>query len=169
MPKFKEKCKRISTKLEQWLTFIINENLEEISMMDNKYIQKAVYNLEKSGNINKDKNAAHDYFMYSRMLFEHNQIGDYLGYKELDARAQNAVDIQAQQVKSIRDKLKEIFLSLHPNTSNTSGLSNADNQKTLGYEIKDDFDLSKAADYELAEDTLKTYKQGYMRSLENLI
>lgn len=135
----------------------------------NKYIQKAVYNLEKSGNINKDKNAARDYFMYSRMLFEHNQIGDYLGYKELDARAQNAVDIQAQQVKSIRDKLKEIFLSLHPNTSNTSGLSNADNQKTLGYEIKDDFDLSKAADYELAEDTLKTYKQGYMRSLENLI
>ncbi len=118
----------------------------------NKYIQKAVYNLEKSGNINKDKNAARDYFMYSRMLFEHNQIGDYLGYKELDARAQNAVDIQAQQVKSIREKLKEIFSSLNHDIVNI-----------------DDFDLSKASDYKEAEDTLKTYKEGYMRRLENLI
>ncbi len=116
----------------------------------NKYIQKAIYNLERSGNIDKDKNAARDYFMYSRMLFEHNQIGDYLGYKELDVQAQRALELQEQQVKGVRDKLKEIF-------------------NALGYDISDDFDLSNASDYKNAEDTLKKYKQGYMRRLENLI
>lgn len=46
LPKFKEKCKRISSRLEQWLTFIVNENLEEVSMIDNEYIQKAEEELE---------------------------------------------------------------------------------------------------------------------------
>lgn len=46
LSKFKEKCKRISTKLEQWLTFIINENVEEIKMVNNKYIKKAEKELE---------------------------------------------------------------------------------------------------------------------------
>ena len=41
LPKFKEKCKRISNELEEWLTFIQNDNLEEIRMIDNKYVQKA--------------------------------------------------------------------------------------------------------------------------------
>ena len=41
LPKFKKKCKRISNALEQWLTFILNENVEAIRMIDNKYIQKA--------------------------------------------------------------------------------------------------------------------------------
>lgn len=41
LTKFKEKCKRISNKLEQWLTFIKNENVEEIRMIDNKLVQKA--------------------------------------------------------------------------------------------------------------------------------
>ena len=46
LSKFKKKCKRISTKLEQWLTFIINENMEEINMVDNKYVKKAEKELE---------------------------------------------------------------------------------------------------------------------------
>ena len=46
LSKFKEKCKRISTKLEQWLTFIINENMEEIRMVNNEYIKKAEEELE---------------------------------------------------------------------------------------------------------------------------
>lgn len=46
LPKFKEKCKRISSKLEQWLTFIVNDSLEEVSMIDNKYVQKAEEELE---------------------------------------------------------------------------------------------------------------------------
>ncbi len=41
LTKFEEKCKRISDKLEQWLTFIKNENVEEIRMIDNKLVQKA--------------------------------------------------------------------------------------------------------------------------------
>ena len=46
LPKFKEKCKRISSKLEEWLTFIQNENLEEIRMSNNKYVKKAEEELE---------------------------------------------------------------------------------------------------------------------------
>ena len=41
LPKFKEKCKRVQNELEGWLTFIQNDNVEEIRMIDNEYIQKA--------------------------------------------------------------------------------------------------------------------------------
>lgn len=46
LPKFKEKCKRISSKLDEWLTFIKNENMEAIRMIDNKHIKKAEEELE---------------------------------------------------------------------------------------------------------------------------
>jgi len=46
LPKFKQKCKRVSSKLEEWLTFMINENLEEIKMSNNKYVKKAEEELE---------------------------------------------------------------------------------------------------------------------------
>lgn len=41
LPKFRKKCKRISSKLDEWLTFIINKNVEEIKMIKNEHIQKA--------------------------------------------------------------------------------------------------------------------------------
>lgn len=41
LPKFRKKCKRISNKLEEWLTFISNENMEEIRMIDNECVKKA--------------------------------------------------------------------------------------------------------------------------------
>ena len=41
LPKFKEKCKKISSKLEEWLTFIINENMEAIKMCKNENVKKA--------------------------------------------------------------------------------------------------------------------------------
>ena len=37
---------RISNKLEQWLTFIINDDVEEIKMIDNEFVQKAEDELE---------------------------------------------------------------------------------------------------------------------------
>ena len=46
LPKFKQKCKRISNKLEEWLTFISCKNLEEISMIENEYVKKAEEELE---------------------------------------------------------------------------------------------------------------------------
>lgn len=46
LPKFKKKCKRISSKLEEWLTFIINENMEAIKMSENENIKKAEEELE---------------------------------------------------------------------------------------------------------------------------
>ena len=52
LPKFKKQCKKISSKLDEWLTFIINENQEEISMIDNENIKKAEKELE---NLNGDE------------------------------------------------------------------------------------------------------------------
>lgn len=46
LTKFKRKCKRISSKIEQWLEFIVNENLEEIKMSNNQYVKKAEKELE---------------------------------------------------------------------------------------------------------------------------
>lgn len=46
IPKFKEKCKRITSKLDQWLAFIINENVEAIKMCDNDKVKKAEEELE---------------------------------------------------------------------------------------------------------------------------
>ncbi len=46
LPKFKKKCKRITNKLEEWLTFIINENMEAIKMSENENIKKAEEELE---------------------------------------------------------------------------------------------------------------------------
>ena len=51
LPKFKRKCQRISTKLEQWLTFFINE---EIKSMNNELVQKAEEELEY---LNSDEEA----------------------------------------------------------------------------------------------------------------
>ena len=46
LPKFKKKCKRISNKLEEWLSFISCKNLEEISMIENEYVKKTEEELE---------------------------------------------------------------------------------------------------------------------------
>lgn len=41
LPKFRKSCKRISNKLEEWLTFIQNDDKEKVRMIDNKHVQKA--------------------------------------------------------------------------------------------------------------------------------
>ena len=46
LPKFKQKCKRISNKLDEWLAFISLENMEELRMIENEKIKKAEEELE---------------------------------------------------------------------------------------------------------------------------
>ena len=46
LTKFKQKCKRISNKLEEWLTFISFENMEELKMIENEKVKKAEEELE---------------------------------------------------------------------------------------------------------------------------
>lgn len=46
LPKFQKQCKTISNKLDEWLTFIINENPEAIDMIENQNIKKAKKELE---------------------------------------------------------------------------------------------------------------------------
>lgn len=58
LPKFKRKCKRISSKLDEWLTFIINNNLEEISMINNEYVKKAEEELEYLNGDEKERELA---------------------------------------------------------------------------------------------------------------
>lgn len=46
LPKFRKNSKSVSKELREWLTFIENENLEEIAMSKNEYIKKAEQELE---------------------------------------------------------------------------------------------------------------------------
>lgn len=46
LPKFRKKCKTISSKLDEWLTFISLRNLEDLKMVDNKHVKKAEEELE---------------------------------------------------------------------------------------------------------------------------
>ena len=46
LPKFRKKCKRISSKLEEWLSFIKYDNMEELHMIKNEKIKKAEEELE---------------------------------------------------------------------------------------------------------------------------
>ena len=46
LPKFKQKCKRISNKLDEWLAFISLENMEELRMIENEKVKKAEEELE---------------------------------------------------------------------------------------------------------------------------
>ena len=46
LPKFKQKCKRISNKLDEWLVFISLENMEELRMIENEKVKKAEEELE---------------------------------------------------------------------------------------------------------------------------
>lgn len=41
LPKFQKQCKKISSKLDEWLTFIVNEDQEAINMIKNEKIKKA--------------------------------------------------------------------------------------------------------------------------------
>ncbi|MBR3133482.1 MAG: Rpn family recombination-promoting nuclease/putative transposase [Clostridia bacterium] len=46
LPKFRKKCKRISNKLEEWLSFIKYDNMEELHMIKNDKVKKAEEELE---------------------------------------------------------------------------------------------------------------------------
>ena len=46
LPKFRKKCKRISSKLEEWLSFIKYDNMEELHMIKNDKVKKAEEELE---------------------------------------------------------------------------------------------------------------------------
>ena len=46
LPKFKKEKRDLSNKLQQWLLFIENTNMEAIRMIDNKYVKKAEEELE---------------------------------------------------------------------------------------------------------------------------
>lgn len=46
LPKFRRKCKTISSKLDEWLTFISFEKWEELSMIENEHVKKAEEELE---------------------------------------------------------------------------------------------------------------------------
>ena len=46
LPKFQKQCKKISSKLDEWLTFIINEDQGALKMIKNDKIKKAEKELE---------------------------------------------------------------------------------------------------------------------------
>ena len=82
LPKFKKKCKHISSALEQWLTFIVNDDLEEIKNMDNELIQNAESKLEL---LNDDEEARE---IAERIADAERNERDALDYERKAGRAE---------------------------------------------------------------------------------
>ena len=118
LPKFEEKCKRISSKLEQWLTFIINDDVEEIKMIDNEFVQKAEDELEY---INSDEEER------ARARFRERAEWNYnAGMKSMFAEGR-AEGIKEQNIK-IAKKMLEQKLDIEI-IMNTTGLSKEEIEK----------------------------------------
>lgn len=116
----------------------------------NSALLKAVSMIKKSDKLDESESASHDYYMYSRFLFDRNQFGDYLDMVDIDDEAAKALVLQKTQVDELRAQLKEIL-------------------NRMGYTISDDFDLSNESDYKKVSDTLKKYKTAYLRQLTDLL
>lgn len=129
----------------------------------NRGLQKAIYNIKKSDKIDEDDNQSRNYFRYSRFLMEHNQFGDYLDNVVVLKKAEDALNLQQQQVDGLRKQLQDMFGQLEPKQ-----------------EISSDFDLSNGGtdckepknqdgDYCKAMNALKSVKNGAVRNLGDLI
>lgn len=106
LPKFKEKCKRISSKLDEWLTFIKNENLEEIHMIDNKHIKKAEEELEY---LTGDEEAKRLAFLREKAIRDEMAA---MAKARREGREEGKKELQKQTVKKMLAKSIDINLIL---------------------------------------------------------
>ena len=104
LPKFKEKCKRISNKLEEWLTFIVNDDVEAVKMIENEYVQKAEDELEY---INSDEEERMRAKFRERSEWKYNfDMESMLEYGKEQGRSEGKAEGRAEGMKE-QSKLKE--------------------------------------------------------------
>ena len=110
LPKFKRKCKHISSALEQWLTFIINDDLEEIKNMDNELIQNAESKLELLNNDEKAKEIAE--MLIDAERNERSALANARQEGHAEGRAKGRVEGIAQEKIEVVKKMLEKNLNI---------------------------------------------------------
>ena len=112
LPKFKKKCKHISTALEQWLTFIINDDLEEVKNMDNKLIHDAQSKLDLLNDSEEAREIA------ERIADAERNERDALDYERKAGIAEGISQKNLEIIKNMLAKNTDIeFISEVTNTS----------------------------------------------------
>ena len=108
LPKFKKKCKHISSALEQWLTFIINDDLEEIKNMDNELIQNAESKLELLNNDEKAREIAE--MLIDAERNERSALANARQEGHAEGRAEGIAQEKIEVVKKMLEKNLNIDL-----------------------------------------------------------
>ena len=88
--------------------------------------------------------------IYVRAQYNVNQVGDFLEHVELEQKYQQALDELEEKVKEMKDELYTLL-------------------GKFGFEPSEDFDISKAEDYDLAVKQLKSVKENYMNTAKEEI
>ena len=104
------KCKHISSALEQWLTFIINDDLEEIKNMDNELIQNAESKLELLNNDEKAKEIAE--MLIDAERNERSALANARQEGHAEGRAKGRVEGIAQEKIEVVKKMLEKNLNI---------------------------------------------------------
>ena len=85
---------------------------------------------------------------YERAMFDKNQIGDFLHFVDKERDVQKNIDKLESGIDELKANLKEIFA-------------------TMGFELKDDLDLSVSADYDYVLKKLQTRKNTYVGQISS--
>ena len=97
LPKFRKECKKASNKLEEWLTFIINDDTEAIKMIDNQFVQKAEDELEYINSNEEERRRAE---FRERAEWKYNfDMESMMEYGKEQGRAEGIAEGRAEGMK----------------------------------------------------------------------
>lgn len=142
-----------TSELGQILAYIPEPGSEILALFGQKAQFKLSYNqaflsavntLNRAEGIDEDDAALEQYKYASRIMFKHNQFGDYLDFVELKEQAEEMLERYKDKMEDVQQKLQEIF-------------------NEFGDTISEDFDLANDEDYDMAANSLDGYKAAYIR------
>lgn len=142
-----------SSELGQVLTYIEDPMPEilkifgqkpQFKLSFNQVFLSAIKNVSNPDGIDEDDAANEQYKYAMRIMFVHNQFGDYLDFIDMKTQAEEMLERYKEQMQDIHQKLQDIF-------------------NEFGDTISEDFDLADENDYSLAEDSLEGYKVAFVR------
>lgn len=140
-----------ATEWEQIFGFYWDSNHDNAFRMTFNYqILSAIREIRSSSSDSADKPAA--YIEGRRMMYDHNQIGDWLDYVEGEQTVREVLLQQEIQMKEVREKIQEILSSLD-----------------MSLDDVDSLDLSKEEDYKAVEDALDAAKGAKVAALREKI
>lgn len=140
-----------ATEWEQIFGFYWDSNHDNAFRMTfNAQILSGIKEIRTSASDSADKPAA--YIEGRRMMYDHNQIGDWLDYVEGEQTIREVMLQQEIQMKEVREKIQEILSSLD-----------------MSLDDVDSLDLSNEDDYKAVEEALDAAKDAKVAALREKI